>query len=213
VNRDTAAGLALIAGSAGLLVTMGLHPTGGSIEKLVQIARVGRIAHSIAIASIPLMLLGGLGLSARLRADGVIASAAVVVFAIGCIGGMAAAVINGLVAPTYAEWIVADAASRTTHVAILHYGHILGAAFAMIFMVAIAIATGLWSIAILRTCALSRWAGWIGLALSATGLVAVLGGFLGLSVHDFGLFVLGLTAWTIVVGALMCRPPITTPTL
>ncbi len=206
MKRDTAAGLALLLGSAGLLVTMGLHPTGGSIERMAHVARIARIAHALAIASIPLMLLGGLGLTARLKADAVLAPAGFVVFSIGCLGGMLAAVVNGLVAPTYAEWVVGRANEHAADTAIMHYGHALGAAFATIYMIASAVATMLWSAAILRSRALASWAGWLGILLGAAALVAVLGGFLGLSVHEFTLFVLGLSVWTIVVGALMCRP-------
>jgi len=206
MKRDTAAGLTFIIGSAGLLVTMGLHPTGGSIERMAHVARMARIAHSLAIASIPLMLIGGLGLTARLRADPVFAPAGFVVYAIGCLGGMLAAVVNGLVAPTYAEWVVGEVKNRTTDSAILHYGHALGAAFANIYMIATAVATMLWSAAILRSRALASWAGWLGILLGSLALVAVLGGFLGLSVHEFSNFVLGISVWTIAVGALMCRP-------
>lgn len=206
MTRDKAAGLTLIVGTVGLLVTMGLHPTGGSIEHMAHVARFARIAHSLAIASLPLMLLGGLGLTVRLKADPVLAPAAFVVFAIGCLGGMLAAVVNGLVAPTYAEWVVGEVKNRTTDSAILHYGHALGAAFANIYMIATAVATLLWSAAILRSPAMPSWAGWLGMVLGALALVAVLGGFLGLSVHEFSIFVLGISVWTIVVGALMCRP-------
>lgn len=213
MTRDTAAGLTFIIGSVGLLVTMGLHPTGGSVEQMAQVARIARIAHSLAIASIPLLLLGGLGLTARLKADQILAPAGFVVFAIGCLGGILAAVVNGLVGPTYAAWVVGHANDRAADAAILHYGHALGAAFAMIYMIATAVATMLWSAAILRSRALASWAGSLGILLGAAALVAVLGGFLGLSVHQFTVFVLGLSAWTIAVGALMCRPAPSTTTV
>lgn len=45
------------------------------------------------------------------------------------------------------------------------------------------------------------------MAAGLTGLFLVLSGTLSVHVHDFGLFVFGYAAWTILVGALLWRRP------
>ncbi len=206
-RSGVAHGVALILGSVGLLVTMVFHPVAGSVETLVRVAAVARGTHSLALASILLMFLGFLGLYHRLKADPLFAAAALVTLAFGYVAGMCAAILNGLVGPAFAERYAGDPGARATLVAVLHYNHLLNTAFALIFMVASASAVVFWSVAIFNTRELPRWAGWLGCVLGGIGLVSLLGGLLGTSVHQFGLFILGMSAWTIVVGVLLCRAP------
>jgi hypothetical protein len=211
VRRDVASGIALILGSAGLLVTMAFHPVAGSVEGLVRVAAAARGTHHLAVASIPVIFLGYLGLYNRLKADAVFAPAALVTFAFGSMGGTCAAILNGLVAPTFAERYAGDPAARATLEAILHHDHLLGSAFAKILMIASAAAIVLWSVAILGTRELPAWLAWLGCVLGGLELVGVFGGFMLTSVHHFGLFVLGMSAWNIVVGVFLCRRPAARP--
>ncbi|HEV8150686.1 MAG TPA: hypothetical protein VGP61_10925, partial [Gemmatimonadales bacterium] len=82
---------------------------------------------------------------------------------------------------------------------------LLNSAFAKVFMAATAAALVCWSVAILRTGAFPSWTVWLGVGFGAAGLVLVLGGFLGTSVHEFALFVLGFTVWTIAIGVLLTQ--------
>ncbi|HEX4952897.1 MAG TPA: hypothetical protein VF017_05820 [Thermoanaerobaculia bacterium] len=206
MHRNAAAGWALILGSVGMLVTMTFHPTGGSAERIVQQATLIRLTHGLALASIPLVFAGFLGLSRRLAAAPVLADLGLVAYGFGSVAGMIAGTLNGFVAPAFVARIAADAEGSATFGTVLRYSFHANAAFAVVSMVAWAAATLLFSLAIWRTGALARWTGGLGILLGALGLVVVLGGQLVPTVHGFGLFVLGSSAWTIGVGALLCRP-------
>ncbi len=211
MKRDTANGFALIIGSACSLITMALHPTSGSIEGLVREAAVRIGTHALGLASIPLLFFGFLGLNQRLKADTVWAPAALVTYGFGSVAAMCAAVLNGLAAPAFAVRMAPDPAMHDTARAVLAYSFQLNAGFAKVFMVAVAAALVLWSISIMRTRALPSWAAWVGGLLGAAGLVAVLGGFLGTGVHEFGLFVLCFAAWTVSIGVVLSQPSTADP--
>ena len=83
-NRKS--GFALIAGSVGGIVTMAIHPTSAGVltpAQFERLATVSAIAHSLAIASFVIMLLGAIGLSMRLAASDRLAFSGMVVFAVG----------------------------------------------------------------------------------------------------------------------------------
>ena len=208
MTRDRQSAIALLVGSIAWIVTMALHPTGGSFEKIVRISSVIVGTHSLAIATIPLMLFGFWGLTARLGSDRGLPLLALITYAFGSVAALCAAVINGLTLPAFAKQLAeADPASRDLAHLVVDYGSTMNAGFARVFMVATALAVLLWSISILTTRALPRWIGAIGLAAGLTGLVLVLSGGIDVHVHDFGLFVFGYAAWTILVGVLLWRRP------
>lgn len=206
MKRDTMSGLALILGSVGLLVTMALHPSPHNIEALVRQSALTVGTHSLALASIPITFLGFLGLYQRLKADYINAPAALVIYAFGATAVMSAAVLSGLVAPAVAAQSGMAPNSREIVRAILHYNGHLNAAFAMVFMIAMSVAVIFWSIAILRTRAFGAWVGWIGCVVGLGALAGVLSGYLDTTVQGFGLFILGTSAWVILVGIVLCRP-------
>jgi hypothetical protein len=68
MTDDRKSGIALIAGSAGMILTMALHPHGAiKPEQVESMARNLTIVHSLALASLMVLFLGTLGLSRRLR--------------------------------------------------------------------------------------------------------------------------------------------------
>ena len=205
MKRNTVSGLALILGSICFLITMGLHPTSGSLDGLVQEASIRVGTHSLGLVSIAVTFFGMLGLHSRLQSDVVYAPAALVAYAFASVAAMCAAVINGLAAPAFATRMAPDPNLHETARAILTYSSQLNAGFARVFMVGVAAALVLWAISIGRTHALPRWAAWLGGLSGIAGLVGVLGGFLGVGVHEFGAFILGFAVWTIPVGVLLLR--------
>lgn len=204
MKRDDAAGLALILGSAGMLVTMGFHPAPGSFEGIVQQRTVIVATHALALVSNAAMLFGFLGFHERLGAAAASARAGMVAFAFASIAALCAAVLNGLTAPAFAVRMV-DSASRDVAEAILVYGHLLNASFARVFMVGVAVSLLLWCASILHSRALPAALAWTAGILGAAGLVVVTTGLLGTSVHDFGLFILGFAAWAIYAGVELRR--------
>ena len=209
MKRDMTGGLALILGSVCLLVTMAFHPAAGGVEGLVRESTTRIWTHSLGLAAIPVLLYGFVGLFRRLEADEFSAPAAFVVQSFGYAAGMCAAVLNGLAAPAFAARVAAraatDPAAQDTARTVLAYSFLLNASFAKVMMAALAAAMALWSLAILRTRAFGPGVAWLGIVLGAAGLVGVLGGFMGASIHEFAMFVFGMSIWTVWVGALLCR--------
>lgn len=180
---------------------MALHPKGGSLEYILKIAPVVVGTHSLAVASLVLVTIGFLGLTARLGSANVLARTGMVTFACGAIAAMVAGVLNGLVLPALVEHHAeSDPATLDVVRLILGYNHALNHAFARVFMVAAAVAVVFWSIAIVTTRALPRWTGVVGVVAGALAVAMVLFGAVDVDVHDFGLFVFRYSAWALLIG-------------
>lgn len=185
---------------------MALHPSGGDLDRILRIAPVLIGTHSLAIASLALAAIGFLGLTARLSGAVVPARAGMVSFALGAIAAMCAAVLNGLALPVFVQRHAgSDAATLEVVRLILGYNHALNASFARVFMAATAAAVLFWSIAIVTTRALPRWTGLVGGVAAVAALGMLLGGAIGVDVHDFSLFVFGYSAWTLLIGVQLFR--------
>jgi len=172
------AGLALVAGALAFVVTMSLHPTASDVlragnESARVLARNAAV-HWLALTSLPLLVFGFLELSRRLCLRRPEVSLAFVVFSLGTVAIMCAAVASGLVATgVLRESLTADEAARPLLQALLGYTGRLNQAFARVYVYASSCAVILWSWAILRTRALSRSAGLLGLIVGAATLLAV----------------------------------------
>jgi hypothetical protein len=211
-------GVALIAGAAGGLLTMALHPTGRDLMTPGHFASMAALAtavHVLAIASLPVSFLGALALTRRLAAPSrlTLPVAALVVYGFALVAAMAAAAVSGLVAPHLAREILGATPQESAGLQLLaHFGWRLNQAFAQVFAVASAVALALWSAAIVRTRALPRGLGVYGLILGSVVALAVLAGHLRLDVHGFGLVMLGEGIWLLVAGGRMWRgaasPPV-----
>ncbi len=84
-----------------IIVTMALHPTGGSFEYVISIAQLAIFVHAVAIASVPVLFLGFLGLSHYLQGARILSASAIVVYGFGLVAVMIAAAINGLATPDF----------------------------------------------------------------------------------------------------------------
>lgn len=204
MNKDKVSGIALILGSIAMVVTMVLHPTGHDLF-------AGRImltivVHTLAIASIPVIIYGFLGFSQRVGFENQTVSFAFVLYSFGCVAVLSAGVINGLAAPSLvSRYFDADEATKQSIHLLVTYGGILNSAFAKVFMVATSTAMIFWSIAIFKKSKLARITAIIGIAFALFGIVGILSGHLRTSVHGFGLFIFGQAAWTVLIGVLMIR--------
>lgn len=205
IQRQRASGFALIFGSVGFLLTMALHPTAGSVEGLVRGSAVTIGSHSLGLAMIPVLFFGMVGVTERLQGAPVWAPTALVTFGFGSVAAMCAGVLNGLVAPGFAARVISQTALHDTARVVLTYGFQANAAFAKVFMVAVSAALVMWARAVVQTDALPRSIGVLAGVLGGVGLVAIFGGYLGTGVHEFGLFVLCLVAWTVSVGVILLR--------
>jgi len=209
MTNDRVSGLALIVGSAGMIITMSLHPTGHDLLAPGQLAPIARLAvavHALALMSMPVLFYGALGLAQHLGARERFSLAALVAYGFALVAGMNAAVFSGLVAPRLARNISESepSAAEAWRIA-FHFNGALNQGFAMVLVVASSLAILLWSVSMLRSAVLSRGVAIYGCILGPLTMIAVLSGHLRLDVHGFGLVVLGQTVWLIIVGMKLCR--------
>ena len=209
-RRDAVSGALLIAASLAMMIVLSFHPRAHDLMTSQTFARQAarnEIVHGLALAAVPALFLGLLGLSRRLGwTDSAVA--ATVVYGFGSVAVMTAAIASGFLATDMIESMLEEkGAARDAYHALLDYTGHLNQAFANVNLVATAIALILWSSAILRTRRLSRAAGIAGVVIGAVILAAFFSGHLKLTVHGFGIVILAQSAWLIWVGLLLHRPP------
>ena len=207
MTDDRKSGIALIAGSAGMILTMLFHPHGAiKAEQVESMARNLTLVHSLALASLMVLFLGALGLSRQLRNADHFDIVGLVLFAFASVAVMNAAVMDGLVAPNVMRRIVeAGAGGGESWRVALRYNFEVNQGFARLYAVTSSIAIIFWSISILRNRALGRGVGIYGCLFGAVAVVVVFSGRVGMDVHGFGAVVLGQAIWFVTVGASLCQ--------
>jgi hypothetical protein len=206
-NRLSA--LALITGTVGSIITMTLHPTGhiavADIEPMIPMLIA---VHALALACVPLLFLGALGLSRQLASNGRLAVTGLALYTFALVAVMNAAVADGLVAPSVLRQIVASAGSPAaidSWKMMSHYNFYVNQAYAQAFVAASAVAILLWSISIWRGKELTRNLGIYGCILAPVTLLALFSGRLKLDAHGFGIVIFTQAVWFIVAGILLLR--------
>lgn len=201
-------GAALIAGAAMGVVTMAFHPTGHAIARdpTGAVARLSTGVHALALASVPVLLLGTVALTRRLAGRRVLAELALCFHLLAAVAALLAAVTSGLLSTELAARAAGEeGAARDATVLLLRYSGLLNQAFARVLVGASSVAIVLWSLAVLRTRQLPRAVGMLGLAVAGATLAVLLAGRLRLDVHGFGAVVLGQAAWQVLVGLALRR--------
>ena len=203
-------GIALIIGAITGVITMILHPvTGGSGHRITP-AQFETLAamivgvHVLAIAGIPLLFLGALTLTQRLDSAGRTAITALVIYSLSLVAVLIAPAISGLVGTAILRKVVAAGAGAEQWRMLMDYNHMINQAFSQIYVVASALAIGLWSFMIVKSRALSAVVGMYGLLFAIAALIAMACG-LALDVHGFGMIIFGEAIWLAAVGVLMIR--------
>jgi hypothetical protein len=213
MTNDRASGLALIAGSAGLIITLGLHPSGRDLferDKFEAAARTLIAVHSIGLASLPVWFLGACGLAryvSKPRTDGTevqLGFSGLVLYGFAMASILSAIVLDGLVTPGIVRRMLDSTgnASEGWKIA-LRYNGIMDEAFLQVFLVASSLAILLWSLAILRSRRMSRVTGIFGALVALLILGILLSGLLSRYGHLFGMILIGQAIWFIVVGSTM----------
>jgi hypothetical protein len=201
-------GIALIAGSVGMIITMGLHPSGHvAPAQMEPMLRMLIAVHALALASVPVMFLGAWGLVRRrgMGADRM-DIAGLVLYAFALIQVANAAVADGLVTPGVLRQMAASAGNAAAidgWKMISHYNFFVNQGYAQVFVAASSVAILLWSVAMLRKRDLSQGLGIYGCVLGAITLLALLSGHLRLDTHGFGAVALGQSIWFIIAGSLL----------
>ena len=199
------AGASLIFGSVLMVITMVLHPAGGSFEHLLIISSLIMSTHILALISIPFSLYGFLGLTKKLSGDAFFSKVAFITILLGMFAVMCAAAINGLVMPSFIHQYEMSSKDIVDSIRpILSYNSALNHAFDLVFIGAVCVAITLWSIArVFRTRNLPVWLGCFGICLSLSAIIAIFAGFVFVDLTGFRVFVAGFVIWTIIIGKLL----------
>jgi hypothetical protein len=211
MTDDRKAGIALIAGSLGGIVTMAIHPSGMASQTADQVAHLSVIsgtAHSLALVSVLLLFLGACGLTRCIAAPDRISFAAMVTYGFGCVAIMIAAVVSGFTVPDLMKHMVRDVADAAHQWQIVIDGIFqINQAFARIYSVAASMAITLWSVSALRNGGLGRGIAIYGCVVSPLIILGIAIGHLRLDVHGMTVVMLGQVIWFILVGfQLRSRP-------
>ena len=205
--RDVFSGTLLIAGSLLGVLVMILHPTAHGMlspETAHRVARLGIMVHGVALAAVPMLFLGLIGVSRRLGPSD-LTTAALVVWGFGGAAVMSAAVASGFVAPPIIQHILSEGESSDVYHALLGYTGLVNQGFAKVNVVASAVAVVLWSAAIFRSRRFAPATGVAGVVVGAGILLGFFSGHLRLDVHGFGIVTFVQSAWLIWLGILLCR--------
>jgi hypothetical protein len=198
------AGDCLVVGSALMVLTMVLHPSGGNLEHIFKISKVLIISHSIAIFSIPFIAFGLYGLSETLQTNSKIAYLGFAFVSFSLVAVMLAASINGLILPMYLSKFHSETGQNLETVKlIIGYGSKFNKAMDFIFIAGYSIAMFIWSIIILQTSKLPRWMGFYGLFLLVFVIIGFLLQFDFISVWGFRIYIFGIVSWIILAGFFM----------
>ncbi len=202
------AGIALIAGSIGGIVTMAIHPTAGGPLTAAQVDRLGivsGIAHGLAIVSVVVLFLGACGLARGIAATDRVSFAGIVVFGFACVAIFMAASVSGFIIPAIMKHMARDAgANMRTWQIVIDSIFQINQAFAEIYSVAASLAVILWSVSVLRNGGLARGIAVYGCIVSALIIAGVGIGHLRLNVHGMAVVWLGQAIWFVIAGAQLC---------
>ena len=200
-NSAKSAGIALLLGSLFIILTLVLHPVGGSLEHLQSIRRIAIISHAIAILSIPLNILGYWGLSQIVGLRNALSASAVIIMGLAQIAVLLAAALNGLVIPLFLERVEIMDASRPGISMILQYNFAINQAMDLVYITGMALALLLWSSVIISQKRLPTWLGYSALIIGLIFLVSILMGFNLSDLNALRVFMSAILLWTITVGA------------
>ena len=218
MTNDRLTGLALIAGSAGIIVTLSLHPSGHDLfdpAKFESAARTMTAVHSLGLCSLPVWFIGAFGLSRRVSsADGrgeQLGFAGMVLYGFAAAAMVVAVVFDGLVTPGLARHIVdtmgkADQANVALGWKIAFNANgLIDQAFVRVFIVASSAAIVAWSAAMARSRALATGLAVYGCLLGVVTVIALISGQMERSPHIFGMVLIGQATWFVAAGVQLCR--------
>ncbi|WP_028297015.1 hypothetical protein [Olivibacter sitiensis] len=192
--------ISLVIGSTLMAATLVLHPSGGSMEHILNIKTILITSHSLAILSLPFIAFGFWGLSNALLTKSKISMLSFIISCFGLFAAMVAATINGLTLPLF----LSKAALRNIDFNIVNtiraYGDNINMPTAYLMFAAFALSIGIWSILIIRSEKFPKWIGYYGLLLILLGIFALFNKYNLIGLLGFRTIVLGIIGWTIAVG-------------
>ena len=205
------AGISLIIFTLLLVLTMVMHPAGGSVDYLIRTTPLIITTHAIAITSLPFGLMGFWGLTRRIGTDHFWSMLAFSSICLGIIAAMIAAATNGLVMPVFLQGYK-DASPETIESIrpILRFSFSINHAFDYVYTGAFLLSILSWSICIIHTRKLPVWIGWSGIVVTLAILGMIITGIAMNSLLGFRIFVSCIVVWIIIVGINLTKNPTNT---
>lgn len=199
-------GISLLTGAFLIIVTMVLHPSGGSLERIVAISKTIMIAHALAIVSLPFLLFGCYGLTKVLMDRWKLSILALITTSFALIAAFFAALFNGLVLPyflnQYADQLEAKADILRP---ISNFSFAINVPLDYVFIVGICLAILLYSVLILIERKFPAWIGYLGVVLILLAIAGGVTGFVFTSLLGFRIFVFGIATWILGSGVYLFR--------
>lgn len=193
--------LCLMIGSAMLVATMVLHPSGGNAKEILHIYNLAVGTHSLAIASLPFLVFGFFGLSQSLLSPSKLSIFAFITICFSMFSGMIAAAMNGLVLPFFVKSTIEDFEENKNVLSpIINYGLKINLAMDYILIVGLLVAISIYSFLIFKYHKKLRWISYLGFSLLPIALLAVYFQFNFTSISGFRLFVFAIVTWIFSVG-------------
>lgn len=200
------AGLSLMLGSILLILTMVLHPSGGSVEHILKVKKIIIISHSIALISLPFICFGSCGLSTLLSTTSRLSYFAFISICFGLVAAMIAGTINGITLPMFlSENVSTDSSDSQMLKYVCSYGNFINKPMDYIMIASFSLAIFIWSILIVITRRLPRSIGYLGIALVVFGLLLLFNSFNFISLQGFSIFIFGISGWIIIAGFNLSR--------
>ena len=203
------AGIALIAGSIGGVVTMAILPAGvGRLnpDSLQRLIWVSGIAHTLALVSVLLLFLGTCGLTQRLAAPDRIAFSALVTFGFSAVAIMIAGAVSGWIVPGILKLSVRDVAANASQWEIATASIFqINQAMSKIYSVGTSLAITLWSVSVLRQGHWSRGIAVFGCVTAPLIALLIFAGHLRLNVHGMAIVMLSQVVWFTGIGIGLMR--------
>lgn len=205
------AGIVLVAAPLLTVFAMAHHPTAGgesTAERLASMVRLGALAswvHGILIALVLAIFLGLLAFAARLGWSFPVRAGAIV-YGLGVVCMVGAALVSGFIVPGLAErYVDASRAAMEAAMPAFHLSHEANQALAKVGTVAMSAGIFLWSLVLVNRPGWLRALGLFGLLVGSFPVLGLLLGRLELDVHGMFLVVLGQALWQVAAGAWMLR--------
>ncbi|MEM6525471.1 MAG: hypothetical protein AAGF85_09375 [Bacteroidota bacterium] len=198
--------ISLLSGSFLVIVTMVLHPSGGSLQRIVDLSNMMITAHTLAIASLPLILFGFYGLSQKLSDKHKISQLALMIMGFGLIAAMFAALFNGLALP-YFLGQYADRLDQEANIIrpIANFSFSVNKGLDYIFIIASCISILLYSGIIVAESKLPKWIGYFGITILLLSTLGLVTGFDFISLTGFRIFTFSLAGWILFSGVSLAR--------
>jgi hypothetical protein len=199
-------GYSLLIASALLILTMSIHPIGGSLEHIQNMQHVFVFSHGLAIFCLPFIAFGFYGLTCVLSDDRKFSLLAFIILITGLIAAMFAGLTNGILIPNFVSNHLDDSNTNFNTVElIVKFGFEFNKALDYILVAAISAAILIWSILMQRSIVYPRWLGLLGGVLFVLFLVGWHMGFNYSSLWGFRIFIFMLVGWICFAGGYMIR--------